>query len=68
MSRDKIGQLKMGLIVTPHIFWGVVASRIGNFYSQVVLNFLGSVKRRSESWLDWLELKFLPRPKSLPYT
>jgi len=52
-----------------HIFlWGVVASRIGNFYSGVVLNFLGSVTRRRESWRDWLVLKFLTRRKSLRYT
>ena len=57
-----------GPLGTPHMFWGVVANGIGNFYSGVVSNFLGSVMRRSKSWRDWLVLKFLSRRKSLPYT
>ena len=57
-----------GLSGTPLIFGGVVADRIGNFYAGVILYFLGSVMRRSESWRDWLVLKFSTRLRSLPYT
>ena len=57
-----------GLSGTPLIFGGVVADRIGNFYAGVILYFLGSVMRRSESWRDWLVLKFSTRRRSLPYT
>ena len=35
----------------------MVADRIGNFYAGVILYFLESVMRRSESWRDWLVLK-----------
>ena len=57
-----------GLSGTPLIFGGVVANRIGNFYAGVILHFLGSVMRRSESWRDWLVLKFSTQRRSLPYT
>jgi len=49
-------------------FFGVVANRIGNFYAGVILYFLVSVLRRSESWREWLVLKFSTRRRSLPYT
>ena len=46
----------------------MVSNRIGNFYAGVILYFLVSVMRRSESWRDWLVLRFLTRRRSLPYT
>ena len=58
-------QLKKGTFRHTTYFWGVVADRIGNFYAGVILYFLVSVMRRSESWRDWLVLKFSTRRRSL---
>ena len=55
---------------TPLIFEGVVANRLGNFYAEVILYFLVSVMRRSESWRDVVEQANLDcegeaKPKSM---
>jgi len=49
------------------MFGGVVANRIANFYAGVILYFIVSVMRRSESWRGRLVLKFLTRQRLLPY-
>ena len=51
---------------TPLILGGS-CERDWKFYAGVILYYLVSVMRRSESWRDWLVLKFLTRRRSLPY-